>query len=124
MVSVSKIAGLGFAAVSIAVLIFVFFSGVTEPEQRENKVVLEVLYGGSFTAMVTENGRESVLSGYGFVRTSLVRGGEDWVISVSVEKLDAGNGALYVYFKTVDGETLASDSTSEPRGTASVSLTL
>ena len=124
MVSVSKIAGLGFAAVSIAVLIFVFFSGVTEPEQRVNEVVLEIIYGGSFNAMVTENGRERVHSGYGFVRMSLVRGGEDWVISVSVEKLDAGTGALYVYFKTVDGEVLACDSTSEPMGTASVSLTL
>jgi len=124
MVSVSKIAGLGFAAVSIAALIFVFFSGVTEPEQRVNDVVLEILYGGSFNAIVTENGRESALPGYGFARKSFVRVGEEWVISVSVEKLDAGNGALYVYFKTVDGEVLASDSTSEPNGMASVSLTL
>ena len=124
MVSVSKTAGLGFAAVSIAALIFVFFSGVTEPEQRVNKIVLEILYGGSFTAIVTENGRERVISGYGFVRTSLVRVGEVWIISVSVEKLDAGKGALYVYFKTVDGEVLASDSTSEPNGVASISLTL
>ena len=123
MVSVSKAAGLGFAAVSIAVFIFVLLSGITEDRNQVNKVVLEVVYGGSFNVTVTENGRVSIQSMYGLVRTTLVRVDEDWVISASV-KLDAGNGALYVCFKTVDGEILASDSTSEPMGTASVSLTL
>lgn len=124
LVSVSKVAGLGFAAFSIAVLIFVFFSGVTDDGQHVNRVILEVLYGGSFNATVTVNGRERVLSGYGLFRTTLVRVGEgEWVISAVMEKLDGGNGALHVYFRMVDGEVLASDSTSEAFGVARVSLT-
>ncbi len=71
------------------------------------------------------NGQVSIKSTYGLVKTTLVRLGEGkWDISASVEKLCPGDGALYVYFKTVDGEVLASDSTSEPHGVANITLTL
>ncbi len=125
MVSVSKVAGLGFAVVSIAVMTFALLSGITEDGQRVNRVILEVVYDGSFNVTVMMNGQVSIPSTYGLVKTTLVRLGErEWVISASVEKLCPENETLYVYFKTVDGEVLASDSTSEPMGTASVSLTL
>ncbi len=65
------------------------------------------------------------LSGHVWVRTTLIRvGEEEWVIYASVEKLDRGDGALNVYFKTMDGEVLASDSTSEPHRGANITLTL
>ena len=125
MVSVSKVARLSLAAVSIAVMTFELLSGITEDEPRLNRVILELVYGGSFNVTVMINGQVSIQSTYGLVKTTLVRLSEGkWDISASVEKLDLGDGALYVYFKTVDEEVLASDSTSEPMGTASVSLTL
>ena len=115
MVSVSKVAGLGFAAASIAVLTFALLSGITEDGQRVNRVILEVVYDGSFNVTVIMNGQVSIQSTYGLVKTTLVRLSEGkGEISASVEKLDPGNGTLYVDFKTVDREVLASDSKVSP----------
>ena len=100
IVPVSKVAGLGFAAVSIAVLIFALLSGITEDEPRLNRVILEVVYGGSFNVTIIKNGQVSIQSTYGLVKTTLVRLGEGkWDISASVEKLDLGDGGSLCVFQ-------------------------
>jgi len=120
-----KVAGLGFVAASIAVAIFLLFSGFTYEEQRVNTVELEVVYGGSFNLTITGNGEERFQSSYGFVKTILQRlDGEEWNISVSVQKLDAGSGTMYVRFRDMDGTVLASGSTNEPLGVVRLALTL
>ena len=120
-----KVAGLGFVTASIAVVIFLLFSGFTYEEQQVNTVELEVIYGGSFNITITGNGQERFQSSYGFMKTILQRlDGEEWNISVSVQKLDAGSGTIYVRLLDMDGTVLVSDSTNEPLGVVSLALTL
>jgi hypothetical protein len=125
MVSLNKVAALSFAAILTAVLIAVQLSGTTDVDLQMKTVVLEVIHGGAFNVTVSSNGEETFFSGYGRMRKDLISViGEEWNFSASVTKLGGGDAVLYVYIKTVDGKVLASDSTSEPMGTATISLTL
>ena len=124
MASGMKIFVLGVVFVAIAMSVF-FVIGVMNRDFQLNEVVFEVIYGGSFNVTIIENGVTTTSSTYGLVKTTLVRlGGGKWIIEVNVQKLDSGSGTLYVYLKSSDGEILASDSTNESFGVATVFLML
>jgi hypothetical protein len=124
MASGMRIFVLGVLFVAVAVSVF-FVIGVVNRDFQLNEVVLEVTYGGSFNVTIIENGVTTTSTTYGLVKTTLVRiGGDKWTIEVNVRKMDSDSGTLYVYLKSSDGEILASDSTCEPFGVATVFLML
>jgi hypothetical protein len=116
----------------IIILVFIavatgayFMMGFVDHRSQVNEVVFEVVYGGSFNVTIIENGQVKTSAMYGLGKMTLFRiGSGTWVLEATVRKLDSDTGTLYVYFKSMDGEILASDSTSESFGTASISLIL
>jgi hypothetical protein len=99
--------------------------GLVDQDSQINEVVFEVVYGGSFNVTIIENGQVKTSAMYGLGKMTLFRiGSGTWVLEATVKKLDSDAGTLYAYFKTLDGEILVSDHTSESFGTATISLIL
>ncbi len=99
--------------------------GFVDQRSQVNEVVFEVVYGGSFNVTIIENGQVRTSAMYGLGKMTMFRiGSGTWVLEATVKKLDSDSGTLYVYFKSMNGEILTSDSTSESFGTASISLIL
>lgn len=124
MFSRTKILILGIVFITFTASSF-FLVGVLKHDSQANEIIIEVIYSGDFEVTIIENGQVKKSSSYGMMRETLVHvGGGEWFIEANVTKLSGDSETLHMYIKSIYGDILASDSVSEPFGTASISLTL
>ncbi|EMR74247.1 hypothetical protein MCGE09_00638 [Thaumarchaeota archaeon SCGC AB-539-E09] len=118
--SVLKFIGM-LGTLGIVLFITVSFSGILE-QRADNLVILEIDYIDNWNATVS-NGDEFSLSRFGKIQMNLVDlTKEDWIITVRAQKQDGSMNVLIIRIRMQDGTVLDSVSTSEPYGTAELTV--
>ena len=91
--------------------------------EKDDLIIMEVNYSGSWKGTIRENDSNYTISGFGNHKRYLARlNTDEWVISIKIQKTVYDTNILYIRLKLADGAVLKETSTTEPQGTAEMSI--